>query len=119
MELSQMQKDHKVCASFGTLRNGPRLWCRLHNLSNVDAILQTKTPLIVATDSYSFCECLVKLGIKRVKRLIIDISAIREAYELRQIDEIVRIKADTNPADATTKWSCNGPLDKLMQINTN
>jgi hypothetical protein len=45
-------------------------------------------PIIVCTDSYSFYEYLVKLGIIKEKRLIIDIMAIRESYENRELFEI-------------------------------
>jgi hypothetical protein len=44
--------------------------------------------IIVCTDSYSLYECLVKLGITKEKRLIIDIMAIRELYENRELFEI-------------------------------
>ena len=44
--------------------------------------------IIVCTDSYSFYECLVKFGITKKKRLIIDIMAIRESYENRELFEI-------------------------------
>ena len=45
-------------------------------------------PIIVYTDSYSLYECLVKLGITKEKRLIIDIIIIRESYENRELFEI-------------------------------
>jgi hypothetical protein len=45
-------------------------------------------PIIVCTNSYSLYECLVKLGITKEKRLIIDIMAIRESYENRELFEI-------------------------------
>jgi hypothetical protein len=45
-------------------------------------------PIIVYTNSYSLYECLVKLGITKKKRLIIDIMAIRESYENRELFEI-------------------------------
>jgi hypothetical protein len=45
-------------------------------------------PIIIYTDSYSLYECLVKLGIIKEKRLIIDIMAIRESYENRELFEI-------------------------------
>jgi hypothetical protein len=45
-------------------------------------------PIIVCTDSYSLYEYLVKLGIIKKKRLIIDIMAIRESYENRELFEI-------------------------------
>jgi hypothetical protein len=44
--------------------------------------------IIVYTDSYSLYECLVKLGTTKKKRLIIDIMAIRESYENRELFEI-------------------------------
>jgi hypothetical protein len=45
-------------------------------------------PIIVCTDSYSLYECLVKLGTTKEKRLMIDIMAIRESYENREVFEI-------------------------------
>jgi hypothetical protein len=45
-------------------------------------------PIIVCTDSYSLYECLVKLGTTKEKRLIIDIMAIRESYENRELFKI-------------------------------
>jgi hypothetical protein len=44
--------------------------------------------IIVYTDSYSLYECLVKLGIIKEKRLMIDIMIIRESYENRELFEI-------------------------------
>jgi hypothetical protein len=44
--------------------------------------------IIVCTDFYSLYECLVKLGIIKEKRLIIDIMAIRESYKNRELFEI-------------------------------
>jgi hypothetical protein len=45
-------------------------------------------PIIVCTDSYSFYEYLVKLGTIKEKRLIINIMAIRESYENRELFKI-------------------------------
>jgi hypothetical protein len=45
-------------------------------------------PIIICTDSYSFYECLVKLGTIKEKRLIIDIMVIRKSYENRELFEI-------------------------------
>jgi hypothetical protein len=44
--------------------------------------------IIVCTDSYSFYECLVKLGITKEKRLIINIIIIRKSYENRELFKI-------------------------------
>jgi hypothetical protein len=45
-------------------------------------------PTVVCTDSYSLYECLVKLGTTKEKRLIIDIMALRQSYERRELHEV-------------------------------
>ncbi|EKD14183.1 polyprotein [Drepanopeziza brunnea f. sp. 'multigermtubi' MB_m1] len=44
--------------------------------------------VVVCTDSYSLYECIVKLGTTKEKRLMIDIMAIRESYERRELSEV-------------------------------
>ncbi len=46
------------------------------------------TLIIVYTDSYSLYKCLVKLSTTKEKRLMIDIIALRQLYERREITEI-------------------------------
>jgi hypothetical protein len=41
--------------------------------------------IIICIDFYSLYECLVKFGIIKKKRLIIDIIVIRELYENREL----------------------------------
>ena len=74
-------------------------------------------PLIVCTDSYSLYECLVKLGTTKEKRLMIDIMALRQSYERREISEVRWIHGDDNPADALTKASPNRALEHLIDTN--
>ena len=83
----------------------------------IDAITKQSVPLILCTDSLSLFECLVKLGTTKEKRLMIDISSIREAYELREIAEIVWIKGSSNPADSMTKSNSNRALDEMIANN--
>jgi hypothetical protein len=45
-------------------------------------------PLVICTDSYSLYECLVKLRTTKEKRLMINIMALRQSYERRDITEI-------------------------------
>ena len=45
-------------------------------------------PLVIYTNSYSLYECLVKLRTTKEKRLMIDIMALRQLYERREIIEI-------------------------------
>ena len=47
-----------------------------------------QTLIVVCTDSYSLYECLVKLGTTKEKRLMIDIMALQQSYERREITEI-------------------------------
>lgn len=74
-------------------------------------------PLVVCTDSYSLYECLVKLGTTKEKRLIIDIMALRQSYERREITEIRWIHGDDNPADAMTKSTPNKALERFIDSN--
>ena len=73
--------------------------------------------LIIYTDSYSLYECLIKLGTTNKKRLIINIIALRQLYERREITEIRWINGNDNPADAFTKAAPNRALERF--INTN
>ncbi|KAF2022611.1 hypothetical protein EK21DRAFT_105692 [Setomelanomma holmii] len=74
-------------------------------------------PLVICTDSYSLYECLVKLGTTKEKRLMIDIMALRQSYERREITEIRWIKSDDNPADAFTKAAPNHALERFITSN--
>ena len=64
-------------------------------------------PIIVCTDSYSLYECLVKLGTIKEKRLMIDIIALRQSYERRELTEVQWINRQDNPADIMTKATPN------------
>ncbi|KAH0425958.1 polyprotein [Colletotrichum camelliae] len=71
-------------------------------------------PTVVCTDSYSLYECLVKLGTTKEKRLMIDIIALRQLYERRELCEIRWINGEDNPADAMTKSVANRALERLV-----
>ena len=77
-----------------------------------------KIPTIVCTDSYSLYECLVKLGTTKERRLMIDIMALRQSYEKREIMEIRWFNGSDNPADAMTKADPNRALEKFITTNT-
>ena len=74
-------------------------------------------PLIICTDSYSLYECLVKLGTTKEKRLMIDIMALRQSYQRREITEIRWINGKDNPVDAMTKSSPNCALKDFIDNN--
>ena len=74
-------------------------------------------PVVLCTDSFSLYECLVKLGTTKEKRLMIDIMALRQSYERRELAEIRWIEGDSNPADAMTKNKCNTALEQMVSTN--
>ena len=74
-------------------------------------------PVVVYTDSFSLYECLVKLGTTKEKRLMIDIMALRQSYERRELAEIRWIEGDSNPADAMTKSTPNKALERIVSTN--
>jgi hypothetical protein len=76
-----------------------------------------QTLIVVCTNSYSLYECLVKLGSTQEKRLMIDIIALRQSYERREITEIRWIDGKDNPADIMTKSTPNKALKKLIDTN--
>jgi hypothetical protein len=53
-----------------------------------DQLELPRVSLVVYTDLYSLYECLVKLGTTKEKRLIVDILALCQLYERREISEI-------------------------------
>lgn len=76
-----------------------------------------RIPLILCTDSKSLYECLVKLNTTSEKRLMIDVMALRQSYERREIEEIRWIRDKDNSADAMTKDKCNTALTRLIDSN--
>lgn len=87
-------------------------------LKQITDHLQLPTiPMIVCTDSYSLYECLVKLGTTKEKRLMIDIMALRQSYERREITEVRWINGNDNLADAFTKSSPNNRLKEFIDRN--
>jgi hypothetical protein len=74
-------------------------------------------PLVVCTDSLSLYDCVVKLGTTREKRLMIDIMALREMYERRELVDVRWIRGSSNPADAMTKAVPNKALQQLIDDN--
>jgi hypothetical protein len=74
-------------------------------------------PLVICIDSKSLYDCLVKLGTTREKRLMVDLMCLRQAYERREIAEILWIDGNRNPADAMTKATPCGALKALVASN--
>ena len=60
---------------------------------------------------------MVKLGTTKEKRLMIDIMAIRQSYERRELSEMRWINGNSNPADAMSKSNANLALQALVSNN--
>ncbi|KYK57237.1 hypothetical protein DCS_04244 [Drechmeria coniospora] len=103
---------------YGTVSALDMGYVLTQTVNTIVSRLQIPTiPLIMCTDSYSLYECLVKLGSTTEKRLMIDIMAIRQSYERREISEIRWINGSDNPADAMTKVQPNKVLERLVSTN--
>ncbi|CAE7189279.1 hypothetical protein PTTW11_07450 [Pyrenophora teres f. teres] len=81
------------------------------------AALRYVVSIVACTDSRSLYNCLVKLGTTKEKRLIIDIMALREAYERSDLMDICWIDGRDNPVDAITKAASNSALGHLIDTN--
>lgn len=80
--------------------------------------LGRRVPLRVYTDSKSLFDSLVSLNTTTEKRLLIDLTMLRECYEYREITEVLWIPGDENPSDAMTKLRSCSALSHLMKHNT-
>lgn len=74
-------------------------------------------PLRLYTDSQSLFESLTTLNTTSEKRLLIDLSMLRESYERREIADVFWIPGDQNLADDLTKTSPCRALINLMKTN--
>jgi len=54
----------------------------------IDRLKLPIIPIIVYTDLYSLCKCLVKLGTIKEKRLIINIIALWQFYKRQELFKI-------------------------------
>eukprot|EP00171_Calliarthron_tuberculosum_P023237 IDg23237t1 len=77
-----------------------------HDLAN---ILGKKIPIFLFTDSKSIFDTITKLSSVSEKRLLIDISSLRQSYSSGEISNIGHILSEFNPADPLTK-KMNSPL---------
>ena len=85
-------------------------------LHTLRSFLGKSIPLRLYTDSKCLFDSLTRLNSTTEKRLLIDLSLLREAYELREITEVLWIPGKQNPADGMTK---QGPCHALLQLIKN
>jgi len=70
------------------------------------------------TDSIQLFDVITRSRYTAEKRLMVDISAVREAYLEKTISNIALIKSEHNPADSLTKIGGNDAFEKLLATNT-
>jgi hypothetical protein len=75
--------------------------------------------LTLVTDSKSLYDCLIRLKITVEKRLMIDVMALRQSYERREIIEMKWIDESNNSADSMIKtvFKASSALRQVIDIN--
>jgi hypothetical protein len=103
---------------YGMVAGVDMAYALASTLRQITAHLSLPTiPTIVCTDSYSLYECLVKLGTTKEKRLMIDIMALCQSYERRELHEVRWINGEDNLADSFTKSTPNRALEQFVDCN--
>jgi hypothetical protein len=74
-------------------------------------------PIVFYIDSKFLYEYIMKLKITKEKHLIINIIAIRQTYEKKELFEICYINRQDNPIDIITKLLFNKTLEKFVNTN--
>jgi len=86
-------------------------------LRAIEQFLGREIKLQIFTDSLSLFDSLTNLNTTTEKRLLIDLSMLRESYEKREIADVFWIGGDENPADGLTKKTPCKALEDLMITN--
>lgn len=106
-----------LASKLYALANGFDVAATIRDMATQILQLMKPLPLVICTDSKSLYECLVKLGSTQEKRLMIDLMALREAFERKEINEVKWISGNSNPADAMTKAKPCAALSNLVNTN--
>ena len=82
-------------------------------------MIDRSLPLDIYTDSRSLYDSLVSLNSVTEKRLLIDLRILLQAYERRELTEVLWIPTAQNLADALTKpmSKASAALRKIMDTN--
>jgi hypothetical protein len=84
----------------------------------LEEILCRKVNLVLYTDACSLYHITISLdSTPTERRLAIDLAAVREGFEKREISDIVLIEESSNPAEGCTKFDGNGALETLLETN--
>jgi hypothetical protein len=69
---------------------------------DIEMITSYKIPILVLTDSLSLFDVITKASKTAEKRLMIDLSVLKQAYD-RRVETIVFVRTEHNPAEMLTK----------------
>ena len=81
---------------------------------DLQSLLGQDIPIQMFTDSKSLFDVITKCSHTTEKRLMIDISTVRKAYENFEISDVGFLGSENNPADAFTKIGSFPSLQKLL-----
>lgn len=84
---------------------------------DLQRMLSQQVPILMMTDSEQLFHLLTRCRYTTERRLMVDISAAREAYNDGLISNVGLISSNYNPADGLTKLKSNGALQDLMLRN--
>ncbi len=82
--------------------------------NDLERILGQHIPLQMLTDSKSLFDTMIKCSTTTEKRLMIDISVVREAYTAQEISNVGFVRSPNNPADGMTKAGKCASLTDLI-----
>lgn len=77
-------------------------------------MLGSELPLDILTESKQLFDAMTKGQQTTENLLMIDISAVRQAYRKFEISQVGLVSTRHNPADGLTKVKGNGALEKML-----
>lgn len=83
--------------------------------NDLEQILNKKVPLHIITDSKSLFDVITQCSNTSERRLMIDLEAVREAYESHSISNVGFVRGPNNPADGLTKSGNCPPLIDILK----
>ena len=82
---------------------------------DLEAIYKKNFPMTLLTDSKQIFDVITKASYTTEKLLMIDIAAVREAYERYEISNVGLVLSEHNHADALTKPNYSSSLETLLR----
>jgi Reverse transcriptase (RNA-dependent DNA polymerase) len=84
-------------------------------IANDLSSLGIEAPVTIATDSKSLFDTLLSHSATREKRLMVDISYLREAFAQEQLHDVYLVRSAANLADGLTKPLGDGVLTQVLE----